>query len=62
MPADVRTLMSSSQSSGWSKWLLIFTGAVLVTRVFVRAVWALVGIGADLGGAQRGAIRDLFRL
>jgi|tagenome__1003787_1003787.scaffolds.fasta_scaffold20877870_4 hypothetical protein len=62
MPADVKTLVASGQASGWSKWLLVFAGAVLVTRVIVRAVWALVGIGADFGGAQRGAVRDLFRL
>jgi hypothetical protein len=61
MPADVKQLVVSGQSAGWAKWL-VFAGAVLVTKSMIKAVSALIATGADFGGAQRGAIRELFRM
>jgi len=61
MAADVMKLMAAGQSARWSKWL-VFAGAVLVAKGAVKSVSALVATGADLDQAQRGALRELFRM
>jgi hypothetical protein len=61
MPTDVKQLVTSGSAAGWTRWL-VFAGAVLVTKSVVKTVSGLVATGADFNEAQRGAIRELFRM
>jgi len=61
MPADVKKVMASQQSARWARWL-VFAGALLATKSAIKAVSAVVATGADLGGTQRDALRELLRM
>jgi hypothetical protein len=61
MPADVKKLVAAQQSANWVRWLA-FAAAVLAAKGAVKAVSGVIETANDFGGAQRGALRELFRM